>query len=107
MMDSQITEVQSMRCPNCGAEIGNSDKCEYCGSYISADMKRSRKSSTRKAVLNVEAQISNSIEKTKGKLEERTLRRSFTKQLVSVMTVGTHGTLMSMNLRKGKHGSGY
>ena len=29
-----------MRCPNCGAEIGNSDKCEYCGSFISADMKK-------------------------------------------------------------------
>lgn len=31
-----------MRCPNCGAEIENSDKCEYCGSYISADMKKER-----------------------------------------------------------------
>ena len=29
-----------MRCPNCGAEIGNSDKCEYCGSYITSDMKK-------------------------------------------------------------------
>ena len=29
-----------MRCPNCGAEIGNSDKCEYCGSTISAEMKK-------------------------------------------------------------------
>ena len=29
-----------MRCPNCGAEIGNSDKCEYCGSFISADKKK-------------------------------------------------------------------
>ena len=29
-----------MRCPNCGAEIGNSDKCEYCGSFISSDMKK-------------------------------------------------------------------
>ena len=29
-----------MRCPNCGAEIGNSEKCEYCGSAISVDMKK-------------------------------------------------------------------
>ena len=29
-----------MRCPNCGAEIGNSDKCEYCGSSITPEMKK-------------------------------------------------------------------
>ena len=29
-----------MRCPNCGAEIGNSDKCEYCGSAISSEMRK-------------------------------------------------------------------
>ena len=29
-----------MRCPNCGAEIGTSDKCEYCGSTITSDMKK-------------------------------------------------------------------
>lgn len=29
-----------MRCPNCGAEIGNSEKCEYCGSAITVDMKK-------------------------------------------------------------------
>lgn len=35
-----IEEADNMRCPNCGAEIGNSDKCEYCGSYITSDMKK-------------------------------------------------------------------
>ena len=29
-----------MRCPNCGAEIGTSDRCEYCGSTITSDMKK-------------------------------------------------------------------
>ncbi len=29
-----------MRCPNCGAEIGNSEKCDYCGSSITPDMKK-------------------------------------------------------------------
>ena len=29
-----------MRCPYCGAEIGDSDKCEYCGSSITPEMKK-------------------------------------------------------------------
>ena len=29
-----------MKCPNCGAEIGNSRQCPYCGSQISYDMLR-------------------------------------------------------------------
>lgn len=27
-----------MKCPSCGAEIGNTRKCEFCGSQISAEM---------------------------------------------------------------------
>ena len=29
-----------MRCPNCGAEIGTSNTCEYCGSTITSEMKK-------------------------------------------------------------------
>ncbi len=29
-----------MKCPSCGAEIGNSTTCEYCGTQISFDMKK-------------------------------------------------------------------
>ena len=37
-----------MRCPNCGAEIGNSDKCEYCGSSISPEMKKEQEMLNKK-----------------------------------------------------------
>ncbi len=29
-----------MKCPNCGAEIGNNNFCEYCGTQVSLDMKK-------------------------------------------------------------------
>lgn len=29
-----------MKCPNCGAEVGKSKYCEYCGSQISSNMRR-------------------------------------------------------------------
>ena len=29
-----------MKCPNCGAEIGNGNVCEYCGTQIAQDMKK-------------------------------------------------------------------
>ena len=29
-----------MKCPNCGAEIGTSKSCGYCGTQISLDMQR-------------------------------------------------------------------
>ena len=27
-----------MKCPNCGAEVGNSNVCEYCGTQISLEI---------------------------------------------------------------------
>ena len=29
-----------MKCPNCGAEIGSKDVCEYCGTHVSLEMKK-------------------------------------------------------------------
>ena len=29
-----------MKCPSCGAEIGTSNFCEYCGSQITAEMQK-------------------------------------------------------------------
>lgn len=37
-----------MKCPNCGAEIGNTKFCEYCGSQITADMQKEQEQLKKK-----------------------------------------------------------
>ena len=37
-----------MKCQNCGAEIGNSKFCEYCGSQITADMQKEQEQLNKK-----------------------------------------------------------
>ena len=37
-----------MKCQNCGAEIGNSKVCEFCGSQISAEMRKEQEQINKK-----------------------------------------------------------
>ena len=37
-----------MKCPNCGAEIGNNQICEFCGSQITLAMKKAQEQLNKK-----------------------------------------------------------
>ena len=37
-----------MKCPNCGAEVGNNKFCEYCGSQISVEMQKEQEQLNKK-----------------------------------------------------------
>jgi len=41
-----------MKCPNCGAETGNSNFCEFCGSQISTEMQKEKEQLNKKTCPN-------------------------------------------------------